>query len=425
MLPSLTAHYTGTGFLVAQSFSLSHLAELVVELFAIHCTTCRARLKVNEESAIGQILACPKCGSMVQVVPPVDWQRPGAAAAATVASSAPKPAAKTTTSVQEAWSAENRSALAAHDATVSASVQQPAVASSAPAAEATASPISKVTALGQLLLGWARRDWLALSAGIVLGTGVWLVIAMTTGGESPVEVSGQVGSAAATTQEVALRHTDVEPTVPVEAAPADATETPAEPSEAAAEPTAPVDAEPKAAAPAEPKPPAEPAQTDKVVEKVAGAPTADPKMKLEPAPAAAPPADKPAAADDEASSQVNPQAAEPEQIGAVPERPGQSPGATPRMLTKSEIDDRLDQPLPSVEFSKTTLIQFVEFMQDLTGVTITIDEAALDKAGLSRQSPLSLKLSQTTAGDALRAAAERLGLQVAVQGGKIVITGPR
>ncbi|NQT41433.1 MAG: hypothetical protein HQ581_28350, partial [Planctomycetes bacterium] len=42
-------------------------------LFAIECTTCLAKLSVRTESAIGQILACPKCASMVQVVPPSDW----------------------------------------------------------------------------------------------------------------------------------------------------------------------------------------------------------------------------------------------------------------------------------------------------------------------------------------------------------------
>lgn len=47
-----------------------------MELFSITCTTCRARLKVREASAIGQILACPKCASMVQVLAPPDWQPP-------------------------------------------------------------------------------------------------------------------------------------------------------------------------------------------------------------------------------------------------------------------------------------------------------------------------------------------------------------
>lgn len=49
------------------------------ELFAVECTTCKARLKVRSLAAIGQILACPKCHSMVMVTPPADWQPAGAA----------------------------------------------------------------------------------------------------------------------------------------------------------------------------------------------------------------------------------------------------------------------------------------------------------------------------------------------------------
>jgi hypothetical protein len=47
-----------------------------MSLFSIHCTTCRAALKVNDATAIGKILACPRCQSMVQVVPPADWNDP-------------------------------------------------------------------------------------------------------------------------------------------------------------------------------------------------------------------------------------------------------------------------------------------------------------------------------------------------------------
>jgi hypothetical protein len=47
-----------------------------MELFSITCTTCQARLKVRELSAIGEILACPKCQSMVQVLPPAGWRPP-------------------------------------------------------------------------------------------------------------------------------------------------------------------------------------------------------------------------------------------------------------------------------------------------------------------------------------------------------------
>lgn len=42
----------------------------MTEPFSIACTTCQAKLKVRDPSAIGQILPCPKCGSMVLIEPP-------------------------------------------------------------------------------------------------------------------------------------------------------------------------------------------------------------------------------------------------------------------------------------------------------------------------------------------------------------------
>jgi DNA-directed RNA polymerase subunit RPC12/RpoP len=42
----------------------------VMDLFTIICTTCKSRLKVRDPAAVGQILACPKCGGMVMVKPP-------------------------------------------------------------------------------------------------------------------------------------------------------------------------------------------------------------------------------------------------------------------------------------------------------------------------------------------------------------------
>jgi len=42
-------------------------------LFSVSCTTCRAKLAVRNKSALGQILECPKCGSMVMISPPDGW----------------------------------------------------------------------------------------------------------------------------------------------------------------------------------------------------------------------------------------------------------------------------------------------------------------------------------------------------------------
>jgi hypothetical protein len=53
--------------------------------------TCRAKLRVRDERVLGQIHACPKCGSMVEIAPPAGWattpELAGAAALATVAAS--------------------------------------------------------------------------------------------------------------------------------------------------------------------------------------------------------------------------------------------------------------------------------------------------------------------------------------------------
>ena len=46
-----------------------------MEPFFTSCTTCKARLKVRSEEAIGQILPCPKCRSMVMILPPTEADR--------------------------------------------------------------------------------------------------------------------------------------------------------------------------------------------------------------------------------------------------------------------------------------------------------------------------------------------------------------
>jgi predicted RNA-binding Zn-ribbon protein involved in translation (DUF1610 family) len=60
-------------------------------LFSITCTTCKSRLSVRDAGAIGQILACPKCGGMVMVRPPANWQE--AAEGGSPAASSPQSAA--------------------------------------------------------------------------------------------------------------------------------------------------------------------------------------------------------------------------------------------------------------------------------------------------------------------------------------------
>jgi hypothetical protein len=51
--------------------------ESKTELFTITCTSCAAKLKVRNESAIGQVLSCPRCQSMVLVEAPKGWHAKG------------------------------------------------------------------------------------------------------------------------------------------------------------------------------------------------------------------------------------------------------------------------------------------------------------------------------------------------------------
>ena len=60
------------------------------KLFTITCTTCRARLAVRAEAAIGTILECPKCESMVHVIPPDGWVPPASAVQGAAASLPPE-----------------------------------------------------------------------------------------------------------------------------------------------------------------------------------------------------------------------------------------------------------------------------------------------------------------------------------------------
>ena len=61
-------------------------------LFSVSCTTCLRKISVRKKEAIGQILECPKCSSMVMISPPEGWVDGEAASAAST--TPPLPAQK-------------------------------------------------------------------------------------------------------------------------------------------------------------------------------------------------------------------------------------------------------------------------------------------------------------------------------------------
>ena len=100
----------------------------------------------------------------------------------------------------------------------------------------------------------------------------------------------------------------------------------------------------------------------------------------------------------------------------------ESPGAERPALTAAEVDERLSRALPAAQFTKVPLFQFVEFVAEFTSLPIQLDEPALKRAGKSRQSAVTIKLNETTAGDALRTALSDLGLVTALRSGVVVVT---
>ncbi len=158
-------------------------------LFSICCATCAARLTVRSLSAIGQVLACPRCGSMVLVEAPEGWSPPNVA-------NEPAPRRPRDPNDSQATLSrdfEDLSDLPASPAAVA--VRKPL--RPAPAATPPAQPLLPD---GQWESNTARDRrrmamWIAGLTAIVLIGGslvIWLVISMWRGGPSQVAKNNDV-----------------------------------------------------------------------------------------------------------------------------------------------------------------------------------------------------------------------------------------
>jgi hypothetical protein len=255
---------------------------------------------------------------------------------------------------------------------------------------------------------------------------LWFVISLNGGG---VDADNSATAESANVPQLAP---EAEPRVAM--VPEDHRETPAAgtpPAVIESKPAAETSAESKTAeqpdAPAETKPAGEDATVAPPAaaadSKAEPAPAAEGSIKLEPlAPSAA--ATAPTTGPTEVAPSEQPPAEEP------PARPAGEPAADRpsagldgrRVLSRADVDERLAAALPGVEFNKVPLGQFVTFMSDFTNLPIMIDEQALAAIGKGRTTPVTIKLADTTAGDAMRAALARLGLICRLHDGRLVVT---
>jgi hypothetical protein len=424
-----------------------------VELFTIQCTTCRARLKVNDESVIGDILGCPKCGSMVQVVPPSDWRNPAIAtgefATGELKSPAKEPAepaqggAKKTAAAPPALPRPTMPERAAPPITSTAAkvpLAPPLPKTKAPSETSTVSTTMMLTAAtpaavvapssASIPTSRLPYDWKllagGLAGGVALGLGAWLtIVTLTRAPQTPAlaQVQVDVPSASNTTGPAAPRDRPAsapeatEDSVVAEEAADTAPAASSEPTSSAAESAAlAVVTSDNHNEPLADSKPAEPARS-----KLAG-PVG---IKLEPArPEPVAPQEPPvasAAGDADAAPLEERLPGKP--VAKDPPLAEDSSGALPaRALTADEIDERLSGPLPKVRFVKVPLAQFIDFVNDFSGLAIVIDERALAKVSKNRQTPVTVRLADTTARDALRAAVNSLGLTCVVRDGQLVVT---
>ncbi len=156
--------------------------------FKITCVTCHARLTVRDESAIGKILACPRCGSMVQVTAPA--VATAIAAPALVpkhppANAPPQPARAA--SIEPAAHAAPR-----FDDAGDFGADTPPAATTAPAGEgilppkATAAP----TPPASLSSGWGMGTMAALAAGSALaGSALVALVLVLLRDDAPAPVA--------------------------------------------------------------------------------------------------------------------------------------------------------------------------------------------------------------------------------------------
>ena len=337
-----------------------------MELFAISCTTCSARLKVRSMAAIGQILACPKCSSMVQVQPPPGWQKPveptpsvsvPARAKASAADSISGPGDPVPPPLPNEAETSSRSPLTF--------------------ALATAAIVLVAAVLGVVWWAAANRP----ADGTLLATTLPVV-------EVAPDHEGAVATADAPLNE--------------QVATAEAQESQSEekPKDNDASDAAQTDAKP-----AEPSPKEEAeVQTEQALADSDTKPTI-----VEPVDDSA---DQPS---DEAIALSEP----------VEEKSPAAPLLKRTPPPDVDVQARLADPIAAMEFAKITLGKFVDLLSRMSTIPITFDADALAELNVSTDAEIAVRLKNTTVGKALESvlAEQKLGYIVAEN--QIVITYPQ
>jgi hypothetical protein len=380
-----------------------------MELFSIICETCQAKLRVRQPEAIGQILECPRCHSMVQVIPPPDWQGE---------SDSP-----------DGLAADNEPDFAAEDQLADQSLSPDAV-----------------------LPSQLRATWITVAAGVGL---LAIAVGLATAWLQSDGAESAHNAMAATDARAALPPSNPPAESPAPAASDDSKEPQADPqpppevetpissSPGEAPPVStgdsdvatPVVPAPKPAglpdsgspttATSQPEPSAVPANTadsddaassgDAVeTQATAEGPAPVPQSATNPPPSTAePPAEQPTS-----NSPDDPSPSLPTATLQTEDRAG---GVSHPIDVRARLADSVRQ----IDFDAIELADLIDLLVEMTRLPITLDLDALERRGLRATALVSIHLSDTTVAEILAEALTQHGLHYSADDRQVVVTDSR
>jgi hypothetical protein len=437
----------------------SGLESCSVEPFRVTCETCRARLKVRDASAIGEIHACPKCGSMVQIAPPQGWSAetaPIAAAAVLAIADAPQPdfthVSPPSDDVADMFERAAAAALAPHAAEPPAAVEF--------VGESPAPQAAQVAAGSPFVL------WSVVSAAVILIGG--LTVAFWPDGDAPSEPEAvPVAAAASSTSPTPVQDESApvaneqnidlstEPHVVAKPTPDETTLAASEsvpalpelPSENVADSNATDDDDPEIQQePLEEN--AAPAASSSVANNNPPSPAVlkfdpldfDPSQfsigtstSTNPATTSVPeePTGEPDSNFGEAGRSTAGTAAESPRADASGILPAEgSPTITVRLgpiadaAQQYDVASQLALKVESLEFTSMPLARFVETLSGLSGLPITLDPSALELAGRSALGEIDVSARDSTLAALIEDALRKSRLTFVEKGGQVVVALP-
>lgn len=420
--------------------------------FKIICVTCRARLTVRDPSAIGKILACPRCSSMVLVEAPKSTTAPAASVVGGAAATTP-----VAESVRLRDFTDSIAGLDLSEATPATAAEPSSLASTSAQAVADPSP-------NQFWNGWtivaAGSAAAVLGAGLVAGVLTWKSASMPPT-QSPVSTGESIPTASA----------ELAPLSPppaaqaVDASPRQAAEDASERSDAkprtvseSPEPAALSTGEDRSTPPVatlgdEPREESLLASSTPPANSALEAIPAEDSAAKEPASAAEPPAEPqpklridPLAVDPEGIdlamlySEQSPPAPTPSESESLAEESAAShsqapldesaanaaealPGMEDRELSAPLPDPAalLGRKYPAIQFEQLPLCRLLDFATQLSDLAVSVSPRTLQLAAVSPAAPCQVEAHDATIEQWLAEALRPLKLAPVVEGRQIVL----